>query len=51
MDKIFSRTKVTKFSDGDENFVRRKILSDIVLSGKVKAVSNHSKKVLSQRFF
>ena len=35
MDKIFRRTKVTKFSDGDENFVQRKILSDIVLSDKV----------------
>ena len=34
MDKIFRRTKffrltnVTKFSDGDKNFVQRKILSD-----------------------
>ena len=28
MDKIFCRTKVTKISNGDENFVRRKILSD-----------------------
>ena len=28
MDKIFRLTKVTKFSDGDENFVQRKILSD-----------------------
>ena len=35
MDKIFRLTKVTKFSDGDENFVQRKILSDIVLSDKV----------------
>ena len=35
MDKIFRLTKVTKFSDGDENFVLRKILSDIVLSDKV----------------
>ena len=33
-DKIFRLTKVTKFSDGDENFVQRKILSDIVLSDK-----------------
>ena len=24
MDKIFRQTKVTKFSDGEENFVRRK---------------------------
>ena len=29
-DKIFRLTKVTKFSDGDENFVQRKILSDKV---------------------
>ena len=36
MDKIFRLTKVTKFSDGDENFVQRKILSDIVLSDKVE---------------
>ena len=28
MDKIFRRTKVAKISNGDENFVRRKILSD-----------------------
>ena len=35
MDKIFRLTKVTKFSDGDENFVLREILSDIVLSDKV----------------
>ena len=35
MDKIFRLTKVTKFSDGDENFVQRKILSDIVLSDKL----------------
>ena len=28
MDKIFRLTKVTKFSDGGENFVQRKILSD-----------------------
>ena len=31
MDKIFRRTKVTEFSDGDENFVRRNILSDKAL--------------------
>ena len=35
MDKIFRLTKVTKFSDCDENFVQRKILSDVVLSDKV----------------
>ena len=35
MGKIFRLTKVTKFSDGDENFVQRKFLSDIVLSDKV----------------
>ena len=35
MDQIFRRTKLPKFSDGDENFVWRKILSDIVLSNKV----------------
>ena len=28
MDKVFRLTKVTKFSDGDVNFVQRKILSD-----------------------
>ena len=26
MDKIFCRTKVTKFSNGDENFVRRSLV-------------------------
>ena len=35
MDKIFRLTNVAKVSDGDENFVQRKILSDIVLSDKV----------------
>ena len=35
MDKIFRRTKVTKFSDGDEKFCPTKILSDIVLSDKI----------------
>ena len=35
MDKIIRQTKVTKFSDGDENFVQRKILSDIALFDKV----------------
>ena len=28
MDKIFRLIKVTKFSDGEENFVQQKILSD-----------------------
>ena len=35
MDKIFRLIKVTKFSDGEENFVQQKILSDIVLSDTV----------------
>ena len=35
MDKIFRLTKVPKFSDGDENFVQRKILPDIFSSDKV----------------
>ena len=45
MDKIFRLTKVAKFSDGDENFVQRKILSHIVFSDKVSTLKfSHSKK-------
>ena len=33
---MFCWTKETKISRGDENFVREKIKSDIVLSDKVK---------------
>ena len=36
VDKIFRQAKVMKFFMGDENFVRRKILSDIFLSDKVR---------------
>ena len=32
LDKIFRLTKVTKFSDVDENFVQRKILSDKIFA-------------------
>ena len=47
MDKIFRRTKVTTFSDGDENFVQRKILSDTVLSDKVTSSLFRRKKIQS----
>ena len=45
MDKIFRLTKVTKFSDGDEKFVQRKILSDIVLSDKVSHNVNTTREI------